>query len=199
MKYVPFWDILPHPRTTSLAAFMAWSCTPAGSDCAGHSSGFSALSSLNSGNGWVFQSSSGACFPHYTLFVLVHSCHENFPIRCCYLIPWINFSTYPTPSILHSVFLVSVIGITLVIRVKIFKDVFILEKFTHVFNEILLYPPLLSPLTLSSQLQVILFVCDYSWYQIVSMGVIKSFTKSTNVCVPAIDYDMENLVVATFS
>lgn len=132
----PFWDILPHPRTTSLSASMAWSCTPAGSDCAGHSSGFSALSSQNSGNGWVFQSSSGACFPHYTLFVLVHRCHENFSIRCCYLIPWINFSTYPTPSILHSVFLVSVIGITLVIRVKIFKDVFILEKFTHVFNEI---------------------------------------------------------------
>lgn len=31
------------------------------------------------------------------------------------------------------------------------------------------------------------------------MGVIKSFTKSTNICMPAIDYDMENLVVATLS
>lgn len=133
MKYVPFWDILPHPRTTSLAAFMAWSCTPAGSDCAGHSSGFSVLSSQNSGNGWVFQSSSGACFPRYTLFVLVHSCHENFPIQCCYLIPWINFSTYPTPSILHSVFLVSVIGITLVIRVKFLKMCLFLRS-SHMYS-----------------------------------------------------------------
>lgn len=60
----PFWDILSHLRTTSLAACMAWSCTPAASDCAGHSSGFSTLSCQNSGSGWVFQSSFRACFPH---------------------------------------------------------------------------------------------------------------------------------------